>query len=334
MNKNLIRWMMLSLAVVLLLSACGQADEQAVPTPTEGDPIPIMLPVGYIPNIQFAPLYVSAAKGYFAEAGFEVTFDYRFETDGVALVGQGTLPFAIVSGEQVLLARAQDIPVKYIAAWFQDFPVGVAAKTESGISGPQDLVGKRVGLPGLYGANYIGVRALLSAAGVDVNDLTLDSIGFNQVEALAADQVDAVVVYTTNEPVQLRAQGYKINEFAVAEYVHLVANGIITSEEQIEEDPEMVQRFVDAFLRGLADTIADPEEAYQISLNFVENLAEADQEIQMEVLRRSIEYWEADPLGRIDAEGWQNMLDVLLEMELLTEPIPVDQAFTTRFIGE
>lgn len=334
MKKPVIRWTLLSLTMILLLSACGQGSEQAVPTPTEGELMPVMLPVGYIPNIQFAPLYVSLAKGYFAEAGFDVTFDYRFETDGVALVGQGTLPFAVVSGEQVLLARAQDIPVRYIAAWFQDFPVGVAAKTASGISGPQDLVGKRVGLPGLYGANYIGVRALLSAAGVDVNDLTLDSIGFNQVEALAADQVDAVVVYTTNEPVQLRAQGYEINEFAVADYVHLVANGIISSEDQIEQDPDMVQRFVDAFLRGLADTIANPEEAYQLSLNYVENLADADQEIQMEVLRRSIGYWEAEPLGRIDPEGWQNMLDVLLEMELLTKPIPVDQAFTSRFVGD
>lgn len=334
MKKGLIQLVILSLAVMLLLSACGQGSEDAVPTPTQGELVPILLPLGYIPNIQFAPLYVSVSKGYFAEAGFDVMFDYRFETDGVALVGQGTIPFAVVSGEQVLLARAQNVPVKYVAAWFQDFPVGVAAKTESGISTPQELVGKRVGLPGLYGANYIGVRALLSAAGVNVNDLTLDSIGFNQVEALAADQVDAVVVYTTNEPVQLRAQGYEINEFTVADYVHLVANGIITSEEQIEQDPEMVQRFVDAFLRGLADTIADPEEAYQLSLDFVENLAEADQEIQMEVLRRSIGYWEAEPLGRIDAEGWENMLDVLLEMELLSEPIPADQAFTTQFIGE
>ena len=70
------------------------------------------------------------------------------------------------------------------------------------------------------------------------------------------------------------------------------------------------------------------------SLDYVENLADADQEIQMEVLRRSIDYWEGDPLGHIDAAGWENMLDVLLEMGLLTEAIPTDQAFTTEFIGE
>jgi putative riboflavin transport system substrate-binding protein len=334
MKRNLICWSILSIVIIMTMTACGRGGNNTAPTPTPGELTDVLLPVGYIPNIQFAPLYVSAAKGYFSDAGFNVTFDYRFETDGVALVGQGTLPFAIVSGEQVLLARAQDVPVKYVAAWYQDFPVGVAAKADSGISKPQDLVGKQVGLPGLYGANYIGIRALLSAAGVNVDDLTLDSIGFNQVEALAADQVDAVVVYVTNEPVQLRAQGYDINEFTVADYVHLVANGIITSEDLVRDDPEMVQRFVDAFLHGLYDTIADPEEAYQISLDYIENLAEADQDTQMEVLRRSIDYWKADPLGWVDPEGWDNMLNVLLEMDLLTEPIPASDAFTNQFIKE
>lgn len=324
----------LLLTVLGLLAGCAQSGEDAAPTAFDGESVDVLLPVGYIPNIQFSPLYVALEKRYFEEAGFNVTLDYRFETDGVALVGQGAIPFAIVSGEQVLLARAQGIPVKYVMSWFQDFPVGVAAKADSGIGTLQDLVGKEVGLPGLFGANYIGLRALLSAAGVEEEDITLESIGFNQVEALAADQVDAVVVYVTNEPIQLQAQGYDVIEFPVSDYVHLVANGIITNEDLLVEDPEMVQRFIDAFLRGLEDTIADPEEAYQISLDYVENLAEADKAIQMEVLRRSVEYWQSDPLGTVDQEGWQNMVDVLLEMGLLAEPLPADEAFTTQFVEE
>ncbi len=334
MKSVLIRRIVLLMVLAMLLSGCGQGGDDTVSTIYEGERIDILLPLGYIPNIQFSPLYVALANGYFEEAGFNVALDYRFETDGVALVGQGTIPFAVASGEQVLLARAQGVPVKYIASWFQDFPVGVAAKSATGITSPQDLIGKQVGLPGLYGANYIGLRALLSVAGIDEHELTLESVGFNQVEALAADQVDAVVIYMTNEPVQLRSQGYEIDEFAVADYVHLVANGIITNEELLEEDPEMIQRFVDAFLRGVADAIADPEEAYQISLGFVENLAEADKAIQMEVLNRSIDYWRADPMGAIDQEGWENMEDVLVEMGLLTEPIPADEAFTNQFIRE
>lgn len=331
MSKSFSFWLVPFLLLVLLLASCG-GGKDVISTPTPGELTEILLPLGYIPNVQFAPLYVALDKGYFAEAGFEVQFDYRFETDGVALVGQGELPFAVVSGEQVLLARAQGVPVKYVASWFQGFPVGVVAKTDSGIVTPADLAGRGVGIPGLYGASYIGIRALLSAAGVASEDVVLESIGFNQVEALASDQVDAAVVYMTNEPVQLRARGYEVNEIAVADYVNLVANGIITNEDLIEDQPEMVQGFVDAFLRGLADTIADPDEAYQISLGYVEGLAEADRDIQMEVLMRSIAFWEAEPLGRIDPEGWENMLDVLLEMEILSEATPVEEAYTTRFV--
>ncbi|MFN2144511.1 MAG: ABC transporter substrate-binding protein, partial [Anaerolineales bacterium] len=211
MKKSLKITIFLVVVLVELLSGCGTGTAVEEPVAAE-ELVEVMLPLGYIPNIQFAPLYVAKEKGYFEQAGFDVSFDYRFETDGVALVGQGTIPFAVASGEQVLLARAQGVPVKYVVSWYQNFPVGVAAKTESGIETPEDLVGKSVGLPGLYGANYIGLIALLNAAGVDQADLRLDSIGYNQVEALASDQVDAVAIYVTNEPVQLRAMGFEINE--------------------------------------------------------------------------------------------------------------------------
>jgi NitT/TauT family transport system substrate-binding protein len=325
MLKKLI---LITLGMALALSACSS------PSTANGmaELTKISLPMGYIPNIQFAPMYVALEKGYFREAGIDLELDYKFETDGVALVGAGDLPFAVVSGEQVLLARAQGLPVTYVAAWYQEYPVSVVAKSELGVLIPQDLKGKKVGLPGLFGANYVGLRALLFEAEMSESDLTLDSIGFNQVELLATGEQDVVVGYTANEPIQLRARGIAVTEIRVADYVQLASNGILASEKIISENPDLVRAFVGAFLKGLADTIANPDEAFELSEAHIPNFGELDADVQKEVLGISIEQWKAERLGHSDPQAWENMQNILLEMGLVTVEMDLNKAFTNEFI--
>ena len=83
-----------------------------------------------------------------------------FETDGMALVAAGEVPFAFGSGEQVLLAREQGLDVVYVMTWYQQYPVSIIALSDSNINTPQDLIGKSVGIPGAYGANYIAYKKL------------------------------------------------------------------------------------------------------------------------------------------------------------------------------
>ncbi len=324
----------------VVLAGCGQAT--ATPTPAASasaqpssqsqDLIKVNLPMGYIPNIQYAPFYVAVDKGYYREAGFDVTFDYSFETDGVALVGANQRPFAIVSGEQVLMARDQDVPVVYVMAWWQKYPIVVIADEKLGLQSPADLKGQRIGLPGLFGANYVGLMALLYEFGLTEKDVTLDAIGFNQVEAFASGQEPIVVGYVTNEPIQLEAQGYQITTFPVADYVTLASNGLITNETLLKEDPEMVHRFVLATLRGINYTIHYPHEAYEISTKYVDGLTEQDYDLQMQILKTAIEYWKGDPLGYAQPEAWEKMKEVLLAMGLITHDQDVTQAYTNDFI--
>jgi len=317
------------LLLTLLASACAPAP---TPVPTPVELTPVRLPVGYIPNVQFAPLYVAIEKGYYRDAGLDVNLDYSMENDNVVLTATDELQFAVVSGEQVLLARAQQMPVVYVMAWYQQYPVGIAAKTSSGINSVADLKGKKVGLPGLYGASYIGAIAMLDAAGLKESDVILDSIGYNQVEMLMADKDDAVVIYVANEPVQLEKLGAEINVFKASDAMDLVANGIITNEKTLKENPELVKALVTATLKGLEYTSQHPEEAYEICKKYVENLAEADQEVQMQVLLRSIELWQGEKLGYSQPAAWENMQRILLEMGLLSSELDLTAAYDNRFI--
>ncbi len=327
------------LVIVFLLAACSPA---ATVPPTAQAPAPtgaastgltkVRLPVGYVPNVQFAPIYVAMEKGYFRDAGLEVDLDYSMETDAVALVGAGQLQFGIVSGEQVLLGRAQGLPIVYVMAWYQNYPVGVTFKSSENIQKPADLKGKRIGTPMLSGASYIGLQALLSAGGLTDKDISLDNIGFNQVEALSAGREQAVVTYVTNEPLQLKAQGIDVKTLKVADYTQLVSNGLLTNQETLQQHPDLVRGMAKAMLAGIADTIANPDEAYQISTKYVQGLASADTAVQKQVLATSIDLWKTDKPGYTNPSAWENMHKVMLASKLLTKEVDLSQAYSNDYL--
>ena len=321
--------------LIFILAALLLAGCQRISEPASQELIPVTLPVGYIPNVQFAPMYVAIENGYYREQGLDVSMDYNMETDSVALIGAGELDFAIVSGEQILLGRAQELPVVYVMAWYQEYPVGVAVMAESGIEEPQDLVGKKVGLPGLYGASYIGLRALLQANGLQESDLTLDSIGYTQTEALMNGLEDAVVIYVANEPLKLEAEGYDVNVIRTSDYLELVANGLVTSEKMIKEHPDIVRGMVAATLQGVAYITKHPDEAFEICKKYVDtlgSLSAEEQEVQRQVLETSIPMFAIEKNGATELQAWQNMQAVLLEMGLMSQSLPLEEAFTNEFL--
>jgi len=94
----------------------------------------------------------------------------------------------------------------------------------------------------------------------------------------------------------------------------------------------LARHMVSATLKGLADTIANPDEAYTISEKYVPNLTQADAATQKQVLSSSIDLWKASRLGYSDPQSWQNMQNTLLKMGLLKQPLDLTKAFTNQFI--
>ncbi len=322
---------LVGLSCAIALSGCALP----APPPRAGAPpaglTRIRLPMSYIPNVQFAPFYVAVERGYFAEAGIEIEFDYSFETDGVKLVAAGDLPFAVVSGEQVVLARAQGLPIKYFVQWYRRFPIAIFSLKERNITKPEDLKGKTVGVPGFFGATYVGWRAFLDAHGLSEGDINVQEIGFTQAAAVQQGKVDAAVGYIVNEPIVLEANGFAVNVFRVGDQVDMVANGLITNEKTIEENPALVRGMARAVLRGIRDTLADPDAAMRISAKFVEGL-QPDDPIQKRVLQATIELMKGEPLGASTAAAWEKTQDVLLKMGQVRTKLDVDAYFTNAFL--
>jgi NitT/TauT family transport system substrate-binding protein len=234
----------------------------------------------YIPNVQFAPVYVGLEKGYYADAGIRLNIQHGDENVGVDLIAAGQLQFGVVSGEEVIKARANARPVYFVYEWFQKYPVGIVVSAEAGINSVKDLAGRTVGLPGRFGASYNGLTALLAANNMKETDIQLEEIGYNAPDVFCLGKVDAAVVYVNNEPLQIQQradQGQcgsvkQVKVLPVSDAADLVSNGLVTNEDTVAKNPDLVRGMVAAFDKGLRDAINNPAEAYLLSAPHVDGL--------------------------------------------------------------
>jgi len=338
--------LILSLAFTLAVFIACTPQPAVIPTPPKASTTPVavspssetgslrevLLGVGYIPNVQFAPLYVAQHKGFFEEQGLSVVMQYGFETDFVALTGQGEREFAVASGDQVVLARSQGLPIVYVAKWYQRYPVGVMTPVEKGIDSPKKLEGHSVGIPVLHGASYVGWKALAYATKLDEQAIRLEVIGFSQVESLSQGIVDAAVIYVANEPVQMRQLNKPVHVFEASDYITMVSNGIVTNEKMIREQPDVVRRLVHSFLKGLQYTLDHPDEAFAIVRQVVPEITDEQAPVQRAVLDASLALWRADQMGRSDPRAWSDTITVMKAAGMIETAPEVEALYTNQFV--
>ncbi len=324
-GKTLVAMTLVLSVSLLLLTGCAQPSAPAATNE-------VTVVMGFVPHVQYAPWYVAEKKGYFAAEGIKVNYNWGFELDGVKLVGANQADFALLGGDQVIQARAQNIPVVYVANWYNAFPIAIFSLKEKNIRMPKDLVGKKVGLPGFYGATYSGWRALLYESGIKESDVQTQDIGFNQIAAVTQGLVDAAAGYSNNEPVQLTLAGKEINVIQIAEYSKLVGIGLVTSEKTVAERPQVVQKVTRAFLRGLQDTINNPGEALSISMQNLPEAGGQNQKTTEAVLNASIKLWQSQRVGYVDPAAWASSAKFMKDAGLIKTEIEVTRAYTNQFV--
>ncbi len=211
-----------------------------------------------------------AAKGYFKDAGLDVTVDAGNGSGGaVTRVASGAydMGFADLAALMEFHANNPDSPNKPVAIMmvYNSTPASVMAMKKSGITKPADLNGKKFGAP-VFDA---GRRAFpIFAKANDVTGVTWTAMEPTLRETmLLRGDVDAITTFTFTSLLNLEARGAKASDVVVLQYadygVKLYGNVIIASPKLIKENPAAVKAFLSAFLKGAKEVIANPAAAIE-----------------------------------------------------------------------
>jgi NitT/TauT family transport system substrate-binding protein len=332
------------------VSASGPVDSVApsnsvAPSPApsgsaakSGSPTAASLTVGlgYIASVQFAPFYLAQQAGYYEAEGLTVTFQNKIDPDLVALVGQGSIDLGLSDGTSVIPAVSQEIPIRYLATIYREFPSIVFGKASSGIKTAADLKGKKIGIPGRYGSSWIMLQALLASVKLTTDDVQIvEYPDFGQGAAVAQGAVDAATGFANNEPIQLERSGTPAFVLHVDDVTPLPGPGLIASFDTIGAKHEAIAGFVRATLRAMEDVIADPAKGVDASIAVEPTLGQ-DRDLQTAILAATIEAWEGsggvDGLGTIDRTGWQESIDFMTSLKLIPNPVIVDDVVVEDFV--
>ncbi|MBV9121635.1 MAG: ABC transporter substrate-binding protein [Chloroflexi bacterium] len=322
-----------------LPSGAASAPPSAKPS-AAAQAVDVTLALGYIPNVQFAPFYVAQSKGFYKDEGINISFDNGTSPDLIKSVGAGKFKFAIADSDTVISARAENIPVTYVAGFYVQSPAAIISLNKTGITAPAQLKGKKIGLPGRYGSSYIGLLGVLNKAGLTEKDVDVQEIGYNQAPQLLAGKVDAVVGFANNDALQVAAQaGGQPNVLKIGDVIPFVGNGMVTNGDELKNETKLVQGMSRAMLRGVQYTAQHPDEAFDITVKAVPEAGGKDAAVNKQVLTATIPLFSdkstaANGLGWTDPASWKSMEDTMTKAGLIKSTPPIDQVMTNQFASK
>ncbi|HEY7973957.1 MAG TPA: ABC transporter substrate-binding protein [Ktedonobacterales bacterium] len=322
-----------ALLATLALAGCGPA---ATSGGSSAALTPLTVGLTYVPNIQFAPFYVAEQLGYYKAAGLDVTLrHHNVGEDEFAAIAAGRENVIFASGDEVLQARAKALPLVYVANIYTQYPVALIVPDSSSIHSLADLRGHTIGVPGQYGATYIGLLSLLHSAGLSTSDVTIQGIGYTQVPSLVSHKVDAVMGYLNNEPIQFQKAGFAVRTFPASLAQPLVSNGLAAQAGELKSQPAAIRALIAATLKGVDYTIAHPQQAVTLSAKYVPDLTDSTNAASaLQVLNATIPLMQphASKPGYNDPAAWQSMATLMQQGGQLSGQVDVSQTFSNDYL--
>ena len=305
----------LLLIIVFTLISCSNEQEL----------IDISLALDWYPNSNHAGIYYGIDNGYFEEN--DINVDVYTPSDPASIlqtVASGRDEFGISYQPDLLLARSEGIPVVAVHSIVKTPLNSIMTLGDSGIDNPSKLKNKTIGYPGIP-LNIGILSSILEEQDLTIDDVELVDVGFDLVPALLSERVDAIIgAFWSHESILIELEGREVNilkfeEWGIPKYHELV---LVTSEEYLKNNEEIVEKFVDAFSKGYEKSIENNDES-------MEALIAAFPEVNIELETQGIKL--LSPLWQesFDSDGmdsWNKFGDWMKDKGLISESLDVEKS--------
>jgi NitT/TauT family transport system substrate-binding protein len=318
--RRSLAWM---ICLAVLLSACGQPATSAL--------TPITVQLLWTHNATFSGFYAADQEGYYSAEGLAVTFIEGGSTiDLIAPVLNSRAQFGVAGADALLLARSDGNPVRAIAVIDRRSPLVFGALTDSGISRPQDFVGKTIRvtpqvIPSLH--------AMMEHVGIPPDQYTEVTLP-SEVGVFDSGQAQVWGLYLNNFAITLQQTDHELNFIYPDDYgVHFYGDTLFTTDEMLATKPDLVLRFLRATLRGWTWAV---ENADQTGVLVKKYNPEANANLEVVKMTASLPLVNTgeDYIGWMKSEVWSGMEQMLREQGVLTAPLDVTQVYTLQFLEQ
>src|SRR5882757_5821441 len=290
-------------------------------------PAPPILPA-------FGPIQLAKGKGYFSEAGLEVSFAVgRGGVDVAKQVGAGNAPIGGIVGDSPIMVRSNGVPIKVVAVFGGKGFMQLVVREDSGIEKPADLKGKTITVMSYQDTTFYALLGLLASAGLTQDDVNIQAVGPTGVWEFVATGKSAGMAGVPDWIPPVQAAGIKVRIIPTDEFFPHMAQAIAVSDQVIKERPEMVQKFVTAALHGMKDIIDDPNKAAEDFVTFVPEWKGKEGAVKAAFnYYAKLVYVGQAKLGEINVERLTKLQDFYLAKNIIQKKTPVEELYTNQFI--
>jgi NitT/TauT family transport system substrate-binding protein len=315
----------LSTALVLIALVATMA--RAAESVTYLFPAPPMLPA-------FGPIQLAKGKGYFADAGLDVSYAVgRGGVDVAKQVGAGNAPIGGIVADAPIIVRGNGVPIKMVAVFGGKGFMQLVVREDSGIEKPADLKGKTITVMSFQDTTFYALLGLLASAGLTQDDVNIQAAGPTGVWEFVAAGKSAGMAGVPDWIPPIQAAGVNVRIIPSDEFFPHMAQAIAVSDQVIKERPEMVRKFVKAALRGMKDIMDDPNKAADDFVQFVPEWKGKEGAVKAAFnYYAKLVYPGQKELGEINVERLSNLQDFYLSKGIITKKTPVDELYTNQFI--